>query len=526
MLSDENDRLLLGTLPVDPEEGSTPMASDESEAWEEPVAFDDVEVPPFPVDVLPPPLAKWAREQAVAIQVPPDLPALLGLSALSLATAKKVVVEIKPGWREPTNIYTATALLPGEGKSPVFAGATAPLREWERERRARLAPQIADAEECSRLREERTRELRKKAAKAQPGSERQLLEDELRALAVEHAGAQEGPPVPIRLVADDATPEAVGRLLADQHGRLGVFSSEGGPFAIMAGRYSDGRANCELFCKAHSGDAYDLDRIGRPSIHLAVPLLTIGLTVQPSVIAGLASTPAFRSLGLLARFLYAIPRTVVGSRDPDPPAVSDAARLQYARTIRAWLELEEERDEHGEMVPRPLPLADDARALLIRFKGALEPRLGPTGDLHGIADWGNKLPGLVARIAGILHAGDHGGPDAIDWPIPGETLARAARVGIYAIAHARAAFGLMGADAATALARRVWAWARCTGQPSVTKRQIHRAMQSHVTRAAELDPALGILVERCLFREVQVVAPGRPGRHPSPAFEINPRTRQ
>ncbi len=58
-------------------------------------------------------------------------------------------------------------------------------------------------------------------------------------------------------------------------------------------------------------------------------------------------------------FRHCLARTVVGSRDPDPPAVSDEAKAHYARTIRAWLELEEEH-ERREMLPRPLPLADDA----------------------------------------------------------------------------------------------------------------------------------------------------------------------
>jgi hypothetical protein len=524
MRPDENERLIAGTLPLDPEEGTHPMGSDGIDGWDDPIAFDDVDVPGFPLETLPPWLGTWASEQATAIQVPPDLPALLGLAVLSLTTAKKICVEIKPGWREPTNIYTAIALAPGEGKSPIFAAATAPLREWEREQRSRLAPQIADAQERERLRDERARELRKKAARAAEGPQLELLESELRELAVERATTTI--PSPPRLVADDATPEAVGRLLGEQRGRLGVFSSEGGPFAIMAGRYSEGRANCELFCKAHSGDAYDLDRIGRPSVHLVAPLLTIALTVQPSVISGFASTPEFRSLGLLARFLYAIPRTIVGSRNPDPPPVTDAARAAYEQFIRRLLELEEQRDDHGEIAARPIPLSPVARSLLIAFKAGLEPRLGAGGDLQAIADWGNKLPGAVARIAGVLHVGHLGSEAALQKPIPGETLRAAAEVGNYAIEHARAAFGLMGADATTALAKHIWAWTLCCEDGSVTKHAIHRAMQSRVQRAAELDPALSVLVERGLFREVEATGPRRPGRPPSPIFEINPRARQ
>ncbi|MGD0680044.1 MAG: DUF3987 domain-containing protein [Polyangiaceae bacterium] len=277
---DDNDRLRAGQLPVDPEEDSVPMGS--GDPWDEPILFGDIDVPEFPLEALPSWLREWASEQAHAVQAPPDLPALLGLAVLSFTTAKKIAVEVKPGWLEPTNLYVAVALAPGEGKSPIFAAATAPLREWERELRARVAPQIADAEECDRMHEERTRNFRKKAARIRNEIERRALEDELRAMAVERVDRRS--PASPRLIADDATPEAVGRLLVEQHGRLEVFSSEGGPFAILAGRYSDGRVNCELFCKAHSGDAYDLDRIGRPSIHLAAP----GGNKLPGLVARLA----------------------------------------------------------------------------------------------------------------------------------------------------------------------------------------------------------------------------------------------
>jgi hypothetical protein len=163
---------------------------------------------------------------------------------------------------------------------------------------------------------------------------------------------------------------------------------------------------------------------------------------------------------------------------------------------------------------------------LVAFKAGLEPRLGAGGDLQAIADWGNKLPGALARIAGVLHVGELGSEAALGQPIPGETLRRAAQVGNYAVEHARAAFGLMGADATTALAKHIWARTLHSEDGPVTKHAIHRAMQSRVQRAAELDLALDVLVERGLFREVEAPGPGRPGRPPGPAFEINPRARQ
>jgi hypothetical protein len=60
-----------------------------------------------------------------------------------------------------------------------------------------------------------------------PLVERQTIEEELRAIAVDRV-AHRAPSAP-RFVADDATPEAVGRLLSEQHGRFGGVFFGGRP---------------------------------------------------------------------------------------------------------------------------------------------------------------------------------------------------------------------------------------------------------------------------------------------------------
>ena len=76
-------------------------------------------------------MRQWCEQEATALQVPVDLPAMLALAVVSLCIAKKIAVRVKPGWVEPTNVYTAIAMLPGEGKTPVFVRATAAVRHWE-----------------------------------------------------------------------------------------------------------------------------------------------------------------------------------------------------------------------------------------------------------------------------------------------------------------------------------------------------------------------------------------------------------
>jgi hypothetical protein len=163
--------------------------------------------------------------------------------------------------------------------------------------------------------------------------------------------------------------------------------------------------------------------------------------------------------------------------------------------------------------------ADRARAA---YQQALEPRLGPDGDLSPIADWAGKLVGAVCRIAGVLHVGDHA-EDLSRLPdqIPADTFERAATVGTYALAHAVAAFSAMGADDDTELAKRVWAWTRRRDVESFTEREARRAV--HATPET-IKPALAKLCERNLVRLRPAGAPTG-GRPTGDTFDLNPRAR-
>ncbi len=144
----------------------------------------------------------------------------------------------------------------------------------------------------------------------------------------------------------------------------------------------------------------------------------------------------------------------------------------------------------------------------------------PGADLHLLADWVNKLPGTVARIACALHVAGRPGEWAA--PIDSRTMHRAIAIGDYAIPHALAAFSVMGSDPSTELAKRAWAWLRTRQESAVTKRELHRGL--HVEHATDLDAPIAVLVERGYLREV----PARPtgGRPASPSYEINPLARR
>jgi len=117
-----------------------------------------------------------------------------------------------------------------------------------------------------------------------------------------------------RLFTGDVTAERLQALLVEHQERMAVLSDEAGIFLIMAGMYSGGIANLDVFLQGHAGTPMRVDRADR-SAHIDKPALTFGLALQPGVLADVASSRRFRDSGLLARFLFALPQSNVGGRD-------------------------------------------------------------------------------------------------------------------------------------------------------------------------------------------------------------------
>src|SRR5215212_1824574 len=116
--------------------------SKQAAPWEPPAPFHAFDLPTFPTHSLPGWLRDFVEAEANATQTPVDLAAMLGLSVGALACAKAVEIEPWDGWREPVNIFTATAMPPGSRKSAVFADIMAPVEEFEAQRVKDKAPEI------------------------------------------------------------------------------------------------------------------------------------------------------------------------------------------------------------------------------------------------------------------------------------------------------------------------------------------------------------------------------------------------
>jgi replicative DNA helicase len=308
----------------------TTAAAGGHHGWTPPIPFRVAgEVPPFPVEVLPGWLGEYVAAVATATQTPPDLAGMLALAVLATVAAGAVEIQPRPGWHEPLWVFIAVGMDAGARKSAVFTALTRPVADFERDQAAAALPGITETATLRRIADQAAAHAEAAAGKA-PTSQQEEARGEAIARAAEAANLVV-PPLP-RWLVDDATPEALAGLLAT-YGRIALLSPEGDVFDQMAGRYNQSAGpNLGVYLKGHAGDLLKVDRRGRPPEYVERPCLTIGLAVQPEVLRGLASRPGFGGRGLLARFLYSLPASLVGRRQsgtpPVPPAVADRYTLE------------------------------------------------------------------------------------------------------------------------------------------------------------------------------------------------------
>jgi hypothetical protein len=455
---------------------------------------------------------------ARSTQTPVDLAANMALASVAVAAGGRVVVEVRAGWDEPINLWTVSALPPGARKSAVVTLFARPFLTYQKEQRDPIRIEIVEKQALKKAAEaglaQLIRDLRKElddkgtiddATKANQDNQitaRARLVDEIET------------PIYPRLLADDATPEALGSLMAEQKGRMGVLSPEGDIFDIMAGRYS-GEPNLGIYLRGHSGDPYLCDRKGREPEYIERPALTLGLAVQPSVLREMGRYKNFRGRGLLARFLYSVPDDLVGYRDSNAPPLDLTLAKAYDDNMAKLIA------DLAEWDGLRLTLMEDARGEVRAFLDRMEMRLRLDEDLGSasiLREWASKLVGQSARIAGLMHVASHDEPHRHS--IDGDTMRAAIHVAEdYYVAHAKAAFDLMGQDEGIANAEAILAWIVREDKEVFTKRDVHVHHRARFTRASEIDGPLALLENYGWIRRAQ--SPTGPGR-PSPTYNVNP----
>lgn len=450
------------------------------EAWQEPIPFDNYfSLPEFPTEILPSPGREMVVELAKINQVDVGLPASIYLGVLSACLSKKAIVNLNTH-EEPVNIYICSILDSGGRKTSTMRLMMYPIY-WYQERK-------------------KSETLKKLVS---PGN---------RNMKPSKKEVEETIELPI-FVVDDITTEELGRITSVNDERMSIVSAEGGIFGIMAGRYNERQSNFDIYLKGYSGDPWSTHRIGRKSQSMNSPSLTICLAVQRDVIKEIGSNKQFRGRGLLARFLYCNCKAKVGYRKRQNETIPETLIQGYKNHIFELMDIP--------LTLQELRLTPDAQATWDEFYDHVEGDMKPGKQMAILTDWGSKLSGTVARIAGLLHFAEHG-QQARNKPISVNIVNASVAIGTYYREHALTVFGLMQEDSQIEAAKKILEYLilhkpdRFKGRDVLRHKNAFKAM-------SDVTPGLQILVERNYIREAEIKLRTGFGRPESTTYETNPK---
>lgn len=462
--------------------------------WAEPDPLDDpatAPIAPFPTAHMPTVFRNMIRAVAGNKQVPEDLPALLGLGATSTLAGPRIAIDRGNRWVEPLNTYSCVGMESGTGKTPAEKDVTAPLRHIQRKMAADYRDWVD--QQIDRLDLERSGvAMRGRDAAA----EANRIEDEIKELRKCRDTGH-----PRLLFGSDITVETLPVRMGDNGDAAAIVDSEGEFFGILAGRYSNNVPNLGIALKAYDGDWYDVNRLSRTAKPLTRAILTLALGTQPRVLAEVAKSTAMVERGLLARFLLAVPVSLLGTRTAEGSDYDQEA-------MGAWSDVLEKIAQ----IPIPAPdedhfpalrLTAEARRRHVEFCTWLEPRLGDSGDLGDMPGWAAKHRGRVLRIAGLLHLLAGRGVDEL---VSERAMDAAVRVGEWAIPHARVVFGFNGISVDEGAERciQVVEWVRRTRPEMFVIRDVLRGVRkAWLKTAPDAIPVLDELTSKGWLRQVK-----------------------
>jgi hypothetical protein len=356
-----------------------------------------IERRPFPVEVLPAPVANYISEAATAIGCDLSYVGLVLLACLARAIGNTRVIRLKRSWVEAAIIWAAIIGKSGTHKSPALRAAVTSLEHKQAEAIAEYAEAVARYEQ-----------------------ERAQYERDY--LAWKRSKSTEPPPWEPkephcrRYICNDVTIEALAALLDGQQDGVLVVRDELAGWVDGIGEYKKGGKGSDTghWLACWSGAPMTVDRkTGQRMIHVPRAAVSIVGGIQPGILRRAIGREHLQD-GLCARLLLAMPapRQVTWSE----ATISPGTEAAIADVFGKLLSLDPAADEDGNPTPFAMALTPEAKTVWVAyFNQHRAEMVGMDDDLR--AAW-SKLEAYAARLALIVQlcswAAGEGSDDQID----------------------------------------------------------------------------------------------------------------
>ena len=344
---------------------------------------------PFPLEALPPVLRDMARAVSITTSTDVGMAGTAMLSAVGYCFSGMYRLAGKADHTEPPILYSIIIAQPSERKSPVMHFIKAPFDSFESKYNKDHREEMYKAQQDIKALEARVKAMEK--------------EDEPDTAAIAKLRVQADNirnTSPIHIAVDDITPESLAIELCENDSLL-MISDEAGMLSNFNGKYSGGVPNLDLLLKAWNGEKYICDRVIRGRSEIPRPYLSIAIAGQPYIWDNMMNDVAFRSSGMLARFVHCFAESDVGHRRYDTAPIPKEVRELYHDFIHQLLKGKKEWNGEETL----LHLSRKASEEYISYcNNYIEQDI--KNSMCCCQDWGGKFHGLILRIACILHCVD------------------------------------------------------------------------------------------------------------------------
>ena len=396
-------------------------------------------VAPFPVDVLPGPVARFVTESARAIQCPADFLGIAVLVVAASAVGGSRRLRIRAGYEEGPRLYAAIVAPPGAAKSPALRAACEPVYARQKTLHALYREEKAQYEE----------DLKEYEATCRKGDE-----------------PPEKPvkPAMAHAYVSDVTTERLAAILGESPRGVLQLRDELTAWALAMDQYRGGKgADRQFYLSAWSGEPVKVDRKQNQGEPLVVtdPYLSVLGCIPPGMLAALDAGNDGED-GFVHRLLWAFP-------DPVPhrkwswDGVTDEVRKAWYEAVARLYALPTDRDEFDRPTALVVGLAADARPVWQDWYDG-HAREAEAADFPEVlvGPW-SKLASYAARLALVVHLLRQACGEAVGADVDAESLGRAVRLVDYFKSHARAVYARLRQSRTTSRVERAVVWVRAHG---------------------------------------------------------------
>jgi hypothetical protein len=329
---------------------------------------------------------------------------LIGSSALggvSLTCQDAVDVRRMLDLVSPASLFLFTIAQSGERKSTVDKMFLKSIRDFEEYQARLMAPKLDQwrAEKLAWGEEKKGLLLAIRSA-AKHGDATDLLTQRLQ----EIMSRQPIEPQPLKLIINDATPEALVQTLHERWPSAGIMSDEG---AIVF----DSRAmqRLGLLNSLWAGDEHDVYRATKPTVTLRNARLTFSVMVQPATFQNYLNKKGSlsRDIGFLARCMICAPISTQGTRFINNPDTSMLHLHSFHKRCTEILTRSSDNRKLGSGTRTTLDFTPEAPDCWIKFANWIENSLGPQLHLFDIREYAAKNAENAARMAALFHHFDN-----------------------------------------------------------------------------------------------------------------------